>query len=346
MRGLQETGKNALVLSGMGWNEDGKAVGEDFQIQREGGAQIAVYIGDKGLVFPDGKVGFLEAHYGEEVRPHLHACQELWCRFQGQKPFKIVEEAEVDDPFISFRRWNEVMETSGGVGEHGSNEGRGDFDDCAVFLFNFEMVGFLFRYHLHALHVVSQGSEEGLFLDGNLAYSFGNAAGAHHIDKVAVIHPANVDIRFHRRFQHVDGSLGGAGNVKGPGQVVYRAERDKAEGGAAVDRHHAIDDFVNGTVAAHAYHIPPCFSRISGKIRGIPCFFRQSDDDIVKSFGKNRMEKGNISRCPFMARCRVDDDGTLSFFFHDSHTPCNGDRGLLNSIYPIIPNRKEILTDS
>lgn len=134
------------------------------------------------------------------------------------------------------------------------------------------MVGFLLRYHLHALHIVSQGSEEGLFLDGNFAYGFGNAAGAHHIDKVAVIHPAYVNIRFHRRFQHVDGSLGRAGNVESPGQVVYRAEGDKAEGGAAVDRHHAIDDFVNGTVAAHAYHIPPCFCCISGKIRGIPCF--------------------------------------------------------------------------
>lgn len=138
MRGLQETGKNALVLSGMGWNEDGKTVGEDFQIQGEGGAQVTVHVGDKGLVFPDGKVGFLEAHHGKEVRPHLHACQELWCRFQGQEPFKIVEEAELDDPFISFRRRNEVMETSGGVGEHGRNERRGHFDDCAVFLFNFE----------------------------------------------------------------------------------------------------------------------------------------------------------------------------------------------------------------
>lgn len=74
MRGLQETGENALVLSGMGWNEDGKTVGKDFQIQREGGAQVAVYIGDKGLVFLDGKVGFLEAHHGKEVRSHLHAC--------------------------------------------------------------------------------------------------------------------------------------------------------------------------------------------------------------------------------------------------------------------------------
>lgn len=83
MRGLQETGKNALILSGMSWNEDGKTVGEDFQIQGEGGAQVAVYVGDKGFVFPDGKVGFLEAHYGEEVRSHLHACQELWRRFQG-----------------------------------------------------------------------------------------------------------------------------------------------------------------------------------------------------------------------------------------------------------------------
>lgn len=30
MRGLQEPGENALVLSWMSWNEDGKTVGKDF----------------------------------------------------------------------------------------------------------------------------------------------------------------------------------------------------------------------------------------------------------------------------------------------------------------------------
>lgn len=79
MRGLQETGENALIFSGMGRNEDGKTVGKDFQVQGEGGAQVTVYVCDKGFVFLDGKVGFLEAHHGKEVRSHLHACQELWC---------------------------------------------------------------------------------------------------------------------------------------------------------------------------------------------------------------------------------------------------------------------------
>lgn len=288
--GLQETGENALVFPGMVRYEYGKPGGQDFQVQGECGSQVPVHVRHEGFIFPDGEVGLLEAHDSQEIRSHLHAGQKLRRRFQCQEPFKIMEQAELDDSLVPLFRRNEVVETSGGVREHGGDKGGRHFNHRAIVFFDAEMVGFLLRHHLHTLHVVGERTEEGLFLDGHLAYGFRNAAGSYYVDEVPVIHLAHVDVRLHCGFQHADGSLGGPGNMEGPGEVVYRAEGDKAEGGITFHGHHAVDHFVNGAVAAHADHVPSLLGGFPGKVRGIQGLLRQPDDDIVKPFRKHRVQ--------------------------------------------------------
>lgn len=116
--------QDAPVFHGVFRREDGEAVREDFQVQGKGGSQVSVHVGDDGFIFRNGKMSLSERDYGEEVRAHLHAGEEFRCRFEGPEPFEIMHEAEFDEPFIPLFRREEIVETAGGVGEHGGDEGR------------------------------------------------------------------------------------------------------------------------------------------------------------------------------------------------------------------------------
>ncbi len=56
----------------------------------------------------------------------------------------------------------------------------------------------------------------------------------------------------------------------------------------AADRNHAVNDFINRTVAAHADDVFILFRGAAGEIFRISRFLRQLDGNVVIPFGKNR----------------------------------------------------------
>lgn len=276
-------------------HENGKAVREDLQLEREGGAPVAVNIRAQFFAVGDGDAGFFHVDDGEELFAHLESGEEHRALPEEVEPVEIAKEGELDDAFIPVFRREEIAEAARGVGEHRREEGRGHADDRAAFRLDEEMVGFLPGQHLEAFHEVGEGAEEGLFLDGDLAHRFGDESGGDDIDEVAPVHAAHVDLRFFRRLKHADGAAGGAGNVEGPGEVIHRAEGDEAENGGAFHLHAPVDDFVDRAVAAHAEDVVMRSRRFPREICGVPRFFRRFHEDGGVALREHFFQQGKVA---------------------------------------------------
>lgn len=313
---FEEVGEMRRIVVHVLGDEDGEAGGEDFKVDREIRSFIAVYIGREGIAFIDGDVRFFDTDDRDEVGTHLETGEELRRLPDGIQPCEVVEEAELDDAFIAVLRRDEVAETAGRVGQHGSDQRGGDLDHSAIFLFDLKVVGFLLIQDLHAFHEVGERSEEGLFFDGDFADCFRNEAGGDNVDEVAVIDLADIDFRLDCMFEHTDGSLRGARDVESAGQIIDCAEGDKAEGGLTAYGYHAIDDFIDRAIAAHADDVTSFFCSDAGEFCSIPGFFGQLDGDVVIALCQCRMEERDIAWGSLASGGRIDDDGASGGFCH------------------------------
>lgn len=313
---FKEVGEMRRIVIHVLRNEDGKTRGEDLKVDREIRSLISVYIGREGIAFHDGDVRFFDTDDCDEVGAHLETGEELRRLPDGIQPSEVMEEAELNDAFIAILRRDEVAEAAGRVRQHGSDQRGGDLYDGAIFLFDLEVIGSLLVQDLHAFHEVGEGSEEGLFFDGDFADGFRDETSGDDIDEVAVIDLADIDLRFACMLEHADGSLRGTRDVKSTGQVIDCTERNKTEGGVTFYRHHAIDDFIDRAITTHTDDVTSFFCGYAGKFRGISGFFSQLDRDIVIALCQCRMEERDIARGSFASGGRIDDDGASGGFCH------------------------------
>ncbi len=313
---FKEVGEMRRIVIHVLGNEDGETRREDLKVDREIRSLIAVYIGREGIAFRDGDVRFFDTDDRDEVGAHLETGEELRRLPDGIQPGEVVEEAELDDAFIAILRRDEVAEAAGGVGQHGSDQRGGDLNNSAIFLFNLEVVGSLLVQDLHAFHEVGERSEEGFFFDGDFADCFRNETGGDNVDEVALIDLADIDLRLDCMFEHTDGSLRGARDVESAGEVIDCTERDKTEGGGTFYGYHAIDDFIDRAITAHADDIASFFCSDAGEVCSIPGFFSQLDGDVVIALCQCRMEERDIARGSLASGGRIDDDGASGGFCH------------------------------
>ncbi len=293
-------------------NEDREPIRQNFQVQRKGRPGIAVHVCPQRLAVGKGDARLFHVDHREHVASHLQACQKHGAVPQEMEPVHIVEEGELDDTLIAVLRREEVAEAACRVGEHGCHEGGGHRYGRAPVRLNKEAVGLLPGQGLQPLDEVRQRSQEGLFLDAHLAHGFGNESCRDDIDEVPAVDFPYVDARFLRRFKHADGTAGRAGDVERPGEVIYRTEGDEGKRGGAVHLHHAVDDLVDGAVAAHADDVKALFGSLAGKLGRVASLSCDAHDDAIVAFVKHLLEHGQVVGRPLPAGGGIEnDDGRI-----------------------------------
>ena len=170
---------------------------------------------------------------------------------------------------MTFFFWYEIAETACRIREHTGNERWRSLDNCAVFLFNAKMIGFLLWKNLNSLHKISHRTKKSFFFNGYLAHSFRKKSGGYNVNKILIIDFAYIYGSDDCVFECTDSALGWAGYSQRTRQVINRTKWYKAKGRAALYRNHTINDFVNGPIAAYADYISILFGRLTCKIAGI-----------------------------------------------------------------------------
>ena len=80
--------------------------------------------------------------------------------------------------------------------------------------------------------------------------------------------------------------------------------------------YHAIDDFIDRAITAHADDVTSFFCSDAGEFCSIPGFFGQLDGDVVIALCQCRMEERDIARGSLASGGRIDDDGASGGFCH------------------------------